>query len=271
MAILDSPAEHEEDSAPSARILLIDNDAASNAVVSRALMKQNYSITTALDGEEALRQFAPSLYDLVILSSQLPNLSGYELCKELRKRSSVPIIFLGANPNTDSVIRALSYGADSYVIKPLTVQELRARIHALIRRTMLYRPPPRARQLRHDHILLDPDRQEVRVRNKLIHLTTTEFRLLKYFIENPDRPISMQELLSAVWEYDSVPDLNLIRVTISRLRSKIEESPSNPRYLKTIRKFGYRFLASKVESTDDRSESHQRSNATRPIPPRCTA
>ncbi len=243
MATPKSSVEYEEKHEPFARVLLVDSDSLISESVRRELTEQNYSITLALNGEVALRRFAPSLYDLVILDSQLPDMSGYNLCKELRKRSSVPIIFLDAISSADRVVQALNHGADSYIAKPFTMRELRARVHALIRRTKGYSPPRRARQLRHDQILLDEDRQEVRVREKLIHLTTTEFRLLKYFIENSDRPISMQELLNAVWEYDSVPDLNLIRVTISRLRSKIEENSSNPRYLKTIRKFGYRFLA----------------------------
>ncbi len=255
MATPKSPVEYEEKHEPFARVLLVDGDSVISESVRCELTKQNYSVTLALSGEIALRRFAPSLYDLVILDSQLPDISGYNLCRELRKRSSVPIIFLDAVPSADRVVQALNYGADGYVAKPFTMRELRARIHALIRRTMGYSPPRRTTLLHHDQILLDEDRQEVRVSDKLIHLTATEFRLLKYFIENPDRPISMQELLNAVWEYDSVPDLNLIRVTISRLRSKIEENSSNPRYLKTIRKFGYRFLAKRGEARNDSAEA----------------
>ncbi len=247
--------EHEKEGSPSARILLINDNLAGNELICRTLTKKNHSVTLASNGEEALCQFAPTHYDLVILNAQLPGISGYDVCRELRKSSDVPIIFLSAAHDADSIVRALNYGADAYIAKPFTAQELSVRVHALIRRTLSYRAPLRSKPLRHDYIVLDEERQEVRVRNKLIHLTTTEFRLLRYFIKNPGRPISTQELLKSVWEYDSVPDLNLIRVTISRLRSKIEENSSNPRYLKTIRKFGYRFLASKAESKDDQSET----------------
>jgi DNA-binding response OmpR family regulator len=171
----------------------------------------------------------------------MPDMDGYMLCSELRKRSDIPIIMLSALNRPDDVVYGFSLGADDYISKPFQFREVEVRIQAILRRVAWLKEQPDFNIMAYNDIVLDTDAHEVRVQGELVHLTPIEFQLLRYLMKLPDKPISKNELFQSVWGYDLVGDTNLVEVAIRRLREKIEENPSEPHYLLTVRGTGYKF------------------------------
>lgn len=222
-------------------ILVVDDEEPLRNLLRISLQKAGYSVYTAGNGKEAMEIFTQIPVDLVLLDILMPDMDGYTLCAELRKRSDVPIIMLSALNRPDDVVYGFSLGADDYIAKPFQFREVEVRIQAILRRIAWLKESPDFHVISFHEILLDSEAHEVRVRGDLVHLTPIEFQLLRYLMKMPDRPISKNELFQSVWGYDLVGDTNLVEVAIRRLREKIEENPSEPMYLLTVRGTGYKF------------------------------
>lgn len=224
------------------QILLAEDDSAIRRLLQFCLEREGYQVIAVSNGQEALHAFVANPVDLVILDVTMPLLDGWTVCQELRKRTDVPIIMLTAHTHPDDIVRGVNLGADSYITKPFTLKELRARVYALLRRTTHTQPTSIKSVLRCSDITMNEQTKEVSVRGKMVDLSPNEYRVLAHFMHNPDKAISKEELVSVIWAYDHEPldDLNFIRVTILRLRSKLEENPSTPIYLRTIHGHGYK-------------------------------
>lgn len=226
---------------PTPLVLVVDDDAALRRMLTLALKNDGYTVITAGNGVEALDTFATHPIDLVILDVEMPIMGGHSVCIELRKKSDVPIIFLTARARTDDLVAGLELGGDQYMTKPFVLQELRARMRAVLDRMHQRARDRLAHIITIGDIVLNEEKWEVTVRGEPISLTPSEFRLLSYLMHHPDQLITKEEFQAAVWGYHSSPDVNFMRVTMRRLRMKIEIDPSKPQYLQTVHGAGYRF------------------------------
>jgi DNA-binding response OmpR family regulator len=223
------------------KILVVEDEAAMLQTLRYNLERSGYTVVTAGDGRTAVAMAAREQPDLVVLDIMLPVLDGIEVCKEIRKNSSVPIIMLTAKDQEIDKVIALELGADDYVTKPFALHEFLARVKARLRR-----PTPLA-QHEHDRVLslggivLDPSRQHLSVRSKDVSLAPKEFALLRVLMENAGRVVTRQTLLDKVWGYDFEGEQQTVSVHIRWLREKIEEDSRNPRHIITVRSRGYMF------------------------------
>lgn len=220
------------------RILLIEDDENITEMVRYNLERAEFEIETALDGEEGLMRATEEVPDLVLLDWMLPNLSGLEICRRLRRTpetGNVPIIMLTARTEESDRVRGLDTGADDYVTKPFSPKELIARIQAVLRRM---RPALTGQQLSFREITLDNVSHRVDRGGRAIHLGPTEYRLLRHFMENPGRVFSREQLLDAVWGHDVYVEPRTVDVHIRRLRKAINEKGETD-YIRTVRSAGY--------------------------------
>ncbi|PWI57287.1 response regulator transcription factor [Sulfoacidibacillus thermotolerans] len=228
------------------RVLVVDDEEAIRTLVEYNLRMAGYEVETAEEGFMALELIAKGDYDLLVLDLMLPGVDGLELCKRLRQTNSkIPIIMLTARGEEIDRVLGLEMGADDYVTKPFSPRELVARVRAVLRRKA--DEPVTSNSVEADSytigdVHLDASRYEVTVRGELIELTPREFELLHYLLKNLDRVVSRDQLLDGVWGYEYAGDTRLVDVHISHLRDKIEDDPKNPRYIKTVRGVGYKFV-----------------------------
>lgn len=222
-----------------ARLLIAEDDAATRQLLEMALRRKGYEVHSVSNGQDALQLFDTKSFDAVLLDVDMPDMNGYITCQDLRKRTRVPILMLTGLAQTDDIIIGFQFGADGYVTKPFSPGEVCARLDALLRRASSSTPAQPRRQLAAGDVLMDEARREVRVAGKLVQLTPNEYDLLRYFLQHPDKPVSKETLMESVWNYENCDEANLVRVTISRLRSKIERDPANPQLLKTVHGYGY--------------------------------
>jgi two-component system, OmpR family, KDP operon response regulator KdpE len=221
-----------------ARILIVDDEPQIVRTLRTALATQGYSLRVAangLEGLDAAREWNPQL---VITDLAMPELDGVELCRELRTFSSVPIIVLSVRNQDRVKIQALDAGADDYVTKPFSIQELQARIRAQLRRNVP--PEPEPMRIEAADITIDAIAHTVRVRGSEVHLTPKEFDLLLFMARNPGRVLKHKELSRAVWGPSSAEQLDNLRVLVAQLRKKIE-LPGSHRYIQSEPWVGYRF------------------------------
>lgn len=223
------------------QILVVEDDDALRKLLLLTLKLDGYQVITANDGREALTAFSQNNFDCILLDVNMPFVDGLEVCTELRKQTDVPIIMITANSRTDDVIAGIELGADHYMTKPFVLQELRARIRAILRRATHEQRQKSSHILTYGDITLNEELQQVTVRGEVVNLTPNEYRMLNYLMHHPDKPVSKEEFLRAVWEYHPHEDLGFVRVTMRRLRSKVEKEPANPQYLKTVHGLGYQF------------------------------
>lgn len=226
-------------------LLLIEDDPAISTMVADYLSKEGYTTTVVDNGEQAIKQFQSNSYDLVLLDLMLPKLSGLEVLQLIRGESRVPILILSAKDNEVEKALGLRFGADDYITKPFSLLELAARVQASIRRATQYSnvksdQEPTSQLLSVGELMIDPDNFKVSKRNQEIKLTATEFQILKLFIQNPTRVYTKALLFQLIWKEDYYRDDNVINVHMRRLREKIEDDPSNPRYITTLWGIGYR-------------------------------
>lgn len=221
-------------------ILIVEDDANTSALVATYLQREGFKTLAAFDGEEALRLARLNNPGFVILDIMLPGLDGWEICRELRKVSDVPILMLTAREEEIDRILGLSLGADDYVVKPFSPRELVERVKAILRRA---RPVPRqdTRIFSQGDIMLDPNRHKVTVNGKPVNLTTTEFKLLHALIASPGRVFTRNELLEKFYEHGETVVDRVIDVHVGKLRQKIGDAPAAPRHILTVRGIGYRF------------------------------
>lgn len=242
MTNLSTSAEIDSPPEPAAiRILVAEDDDSLRKLLILTLKLDGYQVITARDGQEAIIAFDNNPIDFVLLDINMPFVDGLEVCSELRKRTDVPIIIITANSRTDDVIAGIELGADHYLTKPFVLHELRARIRATLRRVRYQNRRKPSNVITYGDIALNEELQQVKVRDEAISLTPNEFRMLSYLMHNPDKPVSKKEFLCAVWNYHPHDDTSFVRVTMRRLRSKVEADPAKPQYLKTVHGLGYQF------------------------------
>jgi len=225
-------------SATPARILVVDDEPAITELLATALRYMGYQVTVAPTGFAALDAAATAAPDLVVLDVMLPDIDGFEVCRRLREaRDFVPVIFLSARDSEDDRVTGFVRGGDDYVTKPFSLEELTLRIGALLRRVGRGadgQPTPR---LRYRDLEMDEDRHQVWRAGREALLSPTEFRLLRYFLLNPERVLSKQQILDHVWQYDFDGEDNVVETYVSYLRRKLDDP--EPRLLQTVRGFGY--------------------------------
>ncbi len=243
MAVQDKAAESP--SAPTAkklyRILLAEDEAPLRNLLKLSLENAGYQVFPAEDGQQAVDVFDAQPVDLVILDIMMPRLDGFNVCRHIRKRSDVPIIMLTALGNTDDLVHGFEMGADDYIAKPFTFREVEARIQAILRRVEWSQRKATPHVITIGRVKIDTESHEVFVNGESRHLTPIEFQLLYYLMSHAGRTISKATLFEEVWGYEFVGGTNLVEVGIRRLREKIEEDPSKPTHILTMRGAGYRF------------------------------
>jgi len=221
------------------RILVVDDETQITRVLKTTLQSQGYEVRTAADGESALNLAADWIPDLIVTDLSMPRMSGIELTRAVRERSQAPIIVLSVREEEKSKIEALDAGADDYVIKPFSVNELLARVRANLRRVALTKEES-VEPVENGDFYINPQSRMVRVRGKEIHLTPKEFDLLVFMARHPNKVLTHRVLLNAVWGGESVQQPEYLRVFINQLRKKIE-SGEKPQYIVTDPWVGYRF------------------------------
>jgi len=220
------------------RLLVVDDETRILNFLRSNLTARGYDVVTASNGLEALEQFHASTPDLILLDILMPKMNGLDVLKEIRGFSMVPVIFLSAKGNESEKITGLDLGADDYIPKPFSPDELVSRIEAVMRR---FRPnePKIPEELSLGDIIIDFKAHKVMVRGNKIYLTRLEWLLLTELALNADRLMSYEQLLVRVWGAEYRNDVQFLRTWISRLRSKIEEKPDDPKIILTITKMGY--------------------------------
>ncbi len=222
------------------KILIVEDDRNLLDTLKYNLQKEGYKVITSTDGSEALAIARLEKPSLIILDIMLPSVSGLEVCRILRKETTVPIIMLTARADETDKVVGLEIGADDYVTKPFSLRELLARIKAILRRTSLPEAQPAEKLLMIGNIEIDLARHQVTKDNKVVQLTPKEFDLLAFLARNKGLVFSRDQLLEKVWGYDFAGDTRTVDVHISWLRRKIETDPDNPMYIITVRGIGYK-------------------------------
>ncbi len=228
------------------KILVVDDEKPIVEILKINLQKDGYIVFEAYDGEDAVSKARTINPDLILLDVMLPKLDGFSVCRKIRETSSVPIIMLTAREEEVDKVLGLELGADDYMTKPFSLRELMARIKANLRRTELPLPDsdsPAEENLEIGCFTLDFNRYELYKNGQLINLTIREFDLIKYLASQPNKIFSRQKLLESVWDYEYYGDVRTVDVTVRRLREKIEDDPSDPKYIMTKRGVGYYFQA----------------------------
>ncbi len=228
---------------PPKRILVVDDEARMIGFIRMNLELEGFQVLEAHNGLEALEVIRTQLPDLVILDVMMPELDGFETLRILREFSNIPVIMLTAKGEEDDRVYGLELGADDYITKPFGPRELSSRVRAVLRRAEMPASTPETAILKiDDRLSVDFNRREVIVNGKHIKLRPTEYRLLYHLIENAGWTVPHEQLLAKVWGYEYRDEAHYVRLYINYLREKIEEDPSNPKYILTERGVGYRFV-----------------------------
>lgn len=228
-------------------VLLVEDNPAARQGLELALRRLGYQVRPAETGEAALNSISEAAVDVVVLDVMLPGLDGFEVCRRLRYGSDASVIMLTARGDDFDIVGGLEAGADDYVVKPVEPRVLDARIRAVLRRQARAGSPAET----HGEMVIDRGSLTVTLRGQEISLTPTELRLLLVLSGSPRQVFSRQQLLDLVWEHDYLGDSRLVDACVQRLRAKIETDTSEPRYIQTVRGFGYRFGPVQPESRRD--------------------
>jgi DNA-binding response OmpR family regulator len=232
----------------SGRILLIEDDPSLSALVCDYLALSGFGFRVADDGTAGLELALALDYDLLILDLMLPGIDGFEICRRVREKSDLPVLILSARREDIDKIRGLGLGADDYVTKPFSPSELMARVKAHLSRyarlTGAVDGGPRGRSVEIRGLSLDPVSKQVFSSGRSVELTPREFELLRLLMGHPDRVFSKDEIFKRVWGEDRYGDASTVTVHIRKIREKIEEDPSDPRYIETVWGMGYRIRVS---------------------------
>ena len=227
---------------PARRILVAEDESALLDFVSRNLKARGFQVLEAYNGIEALHLWEQARPDLLILDVMMPRLDGLDLCRRVREVDTVPIIILTALDSESDRVAALDTGADDYLTKPFGVEELLARVRAVLRRSAWAASPPPTAVRRFGHLEIDLAGHRVLREGAAVHLTPTEFALLEQLVLHPNKLLTHRMLLQSVWGSEYRDELEYLRVYMGRLRRKLERDPANPRYLQTNSGTGYRFV-----------------------------
>ncbi|MGO9957264.1 MAG: response regulator transcription factor [Solirubrobacteraceae bacterium] len=220
------------------RVLVVDDELNITELVSLGLRYEGFDVSSAHDGRGALRAVREFKPELMILDVTMPDIDGFEVVRRMRAENVwMPVIFLTARDATEDKVAGLTVGGDDYVTKPFSLDELIARVRAMVRRSDLAARQASSGVLRYADLVLDEDRLEVMRGRRQISLTPTEFRLLRFLMLNAGRVVSKAQILDHVWEYDFGGDANVVETFISYLRKKVDMQ--EPRLIQTVRGFGY--------------------------------
>lgn len=225
------------------QILVVDDEKLIVKGIKFSLEQDGMEVTAAYDGEEALQNIKEKKFDLVVLDVMLPKMDGLEVCQQVREFSQIPIIMVTAKGEDMDKIMGLEYGADDYITKPFNILELKARIKAILRRSVKKTSAEAAERkgLKVRDLELTFDSRRVFIGGREVNLTAKEFDLLELLMENPGKVYSREKLLDTIWGYDYPGDVRTVDVHVRRLREKIEANPSEPKYIFTKWGVGYYF------------------------------
>mgnify|MGYP000338768073 CR=1 FL=1 len=222
------------------KILIVDDERSILDLLEMILKREQFQVATASDGKSAMALFDSFKPDLVLLDLMLPDTNGHDLCREMTRKRSVPIIMLTAKNDIVDKVLGLELGADDYITKPFDTRELIARIKAVLRRLEKNEAAER-KILSHLDLVVDLENRTVTKGGKPVDLTLKEYELLEVFMKNPRKVFSREDLLQLAWGYDFMGDTRAVDICVTRLRKKIEDDSSNPKYILTVYGFGYRF------------------------------
>lgn len=225
------------------KILIIEDDKSISEMVKNYLIKDGFSVDTAFDGEEGVEKFLRGNFDMIILDIMMPKLDGMEVLRIIREKSLIPVLIMSAKDTDVDKALGLGFGADDYISKPFSMIELSARIKASIRRATKYSntiEKEEIKVIKFGNLTIDLDNFLVSKNNENIQLTSKEFEILKLFIQNPSRVFTKAQIYSFIWGEEYYGDENVINVHMRRIREKIEDDPSNPKYIKTLWGIGYK-------------------------------
>ena len=221
------------------RLLLVEDEPGLVVTLTDRLASEGYSVESSADGESALERAATGGFDLVLLDVMLPSMNGFDVLRELRRRSvETPVILLTARGQVLDKVIGLKLGADDYLTKPFEMAELLARIEARLRRAAPVRP---AGVFSFGTVSVDYRKAEVTRDGEAVELSAREFQLLRYFIDHRGATLTREELLNEVWGYHAMPSTRTVDVHVAWLRQKIEPTPRHPRYILTVHGMGYKF------------------------------
>ena len=223
------------------KILIVEDEDSVLDPLELLLSKEGFSIETARNGREGLDKFWKVSPDLVLLDIMLPEVSGTEVCRQIRAKSNVPIIMLTAKDTEVDKVVGLELGADDYIVKPYSKAELVARIKAVLRRGLSEHTSADGGVITAGPVTIDVDRHAVSIGGENISLPLKEFELLEFLVRNSGRVLTRTQLIDRVWGSDYFGDTKTLDVHVKRLRAKIEKDPANPTYIQTIRGLGYKF------------------------------
>lgn len=220
------------------KIVVVDDDEKITSLLRRSLAFEGYEVATANDGQEGLHMMAAQMPDLVVLDVMMPRLDGWEVCRRLRESGSqVPVLMLTAKDEVKDRVKGLDLGADDYLVKPFALEELLARVRALLRRKP-DKQEERAGRLVFDDLVLDLDSREAIRAGRVFELTSKEYDLLSLFMHNPRRVLTREMMMEKIWGYDYSGESNVLEVYIAMLRQKTEEA-GEKRIIQTVRGTGY--------------------------------
>jgi two-component system, OmpR family, alkaline phosphatase synthesis response regulator PhoP len=222
------------------RILVVDDEPHIVELVRYNLTQHGFDVSVAYDGHDALEKARREVPDLVILDLMLPYVDGLEVCRHLRRDTTVPILMLTAKDSEQDRVLGLELGADDYVTKPFSPRELVARVRAILRRTARDAGQTEESPITVGDLVLEPAPHEVRLGGRLIELTAKEFSLLRLLMSHPNQVFTRDFLLENIWGYEYFGSTRTVDMHVSRLREKIEDDPESPRYIMTVRGVGYK-------------------------------
>lgn len=228
----------------SPRVMLVEDEEAFIEALQVGLAREGFEVVVARDGAEALSKFDELDPDIMLLDVMLPKVSGTDVCREVRKKSQVPIIIVSAKGSEVDAVVGLEVGADDYIVKPYRLRELVARMRAVMRRSTLTQTEiddVGSGAIRVGDVLIDPERHVVTIRDEVAKLPLKEFELLYVLMVNAGRVMTRENLIDRVWGSDYFGDTKTLDVHIKRLRSKVESDPANPANIVTIRGLGYKY------------------------------
>jgi two-component system KDP operon response regulator KdpE len=229
------------------RILVVDDERRMVGFIRLNLEQDGFEVIEAYNGTQALDRLRDSLPDLILLDVMMPDIDGFEVLRTIREISQVPVIMLTAKSEEDDKVKGLEIGADDYITKPFSPRELVGRVKAVLRRGSTFEDDEEGALEVDDRLKIDFGRREVWVDNELVKLRPTEYRLLYHLVQNAGWVLTHDQILTKVWGYEYRDEPHYVRLYINYLRKKIEEDPSNPKYILTERGVGYRFIDYKRE------------------------
>jgi len=236
------------------KILVVDDEERMVRFIRLNLEHDGFRVIEAFNGNQAINKARSNLPDLVLLDVMMPDLDGFEVLRVLREVSSVPVIMLTAKGEEEDRVRGLELGADDYITKPFSPRELVSRVRAVLRRTEVATGTTHGLIQVDERLKIDFDRREVWVDDKLVKLRPTEYRLLYHLVQNAGWVITHDQLLAKVWGYEYRDEPHYVRLYINYLRKKLEEDPTNPKYILTERGIGYRFVDFRRPQPDESKE-----------------